>query len=144
MLFALFYHHEAGFERVILDAGRQTAGQGEGVRGTGGACRAFRVLWRSGLTTVARVPPHIVACLFQIRRAFYNIFHFILGRRRRPCSCGPPCGSRSSPAISASTRRVLFDRMTDFATLVTGPSGTGKELVARAIGLSRPYSRTPR
>jgi transcriptional regulator with PAS, ATPase and Fis domain len=34
-------------------------------------------------------------------------------------------------------RRLLFDRMADFTTLVTGPSGTGKELVARAIGLSR-------
>jgi transcriptional regulator with PAS, ATPase and Fis domain len=34
-------------------------------------------------------------------------------------------------------RRTLFDRMGDFTTLVRGPSGTGKELVARAIGLSR-------
>ena len=34
-------------------------------------------------------------------------------------------------------RRALFDRMGDFVTLITGPSGTGKELVARAIGLSR-------
>jgi transcriptional regulator with PAS, ATPase and Fis domain len=31
---------------------------------------------------------------------------------------------------------VLFERMSDFATLITGPSGTGKELVARAIALS--------
>ena len=33
--------------------------------------------------------------------------------------------------------RVLFDHMGDFTTLIVGPSGTGKELVARAIGLSR-------
>jgi transcriptional regulator with GAF, ATPase, and Fis domain len=33
--------------------------------------------------------------------------------------------------------RVLFDRMADYTTLVIGPSGTGKELVARAVGLSR-------
>jgi DNA-binding NtrC family response regulator len=34
-------------------------------------------------------------------------------------------------------QRVLFERMSGIPTLITGPSGTGKELVARAIGLSR-------
>ncbi|HJY83622.1 MAG TPA: sigma-54 factor interaction domain-containing protein, partial [Candidatus Binatia bacterium] len=34
-------------------------------------------------------------------------------------------------------RRTLYDCLGDFTTLIRGPSGTGKELVARAIGLSR-------
>src|SRR6202043_2839283 len=34
-------------------------------------------------------------------------------------------------------RRTLYSRMGEFATLITGPSGTGKELAARAIAESR-------
>ena len=38
--------------------------------------------------------------------------------------------------------RFMYERMADFTTLIVGASGTGKELVARAIGLSRyiPFS----
>jgi transcriptional regulator with PAS, ATPase and Fis domain len=34
-------------------------------------------------------------------------------------------------------RRTLYTRLGDFTTLIRGPSGTGKELVAQAIGLAR-------
>jgi transcriptional regulator with AAA-type ATPase domain len=34
-------------------------------------------------------------------------------------------------------RRSLYNRISDVTTLITDPSGTGKELVARAIGLSQ-------
>jgi len=80
--------------------------------------------------------PHMFAMLFQIRRAFDNIFRNMIG---------------SSPAIielranvwrsifTHDVRRynaTMFRAMADFPTLITGPTGSGKELVARAIGLS--------
>jgi len=82
-------------------------------------------------------PAHLLACLFQIRRAFHHVFDFIVG--------GSAPAGRLRAAIWQSVfthdmrryRRVLFKRMGDITTLVTGPSGTGKELVARAVGLSR-------
>ena len=54
-----------------------------------------------------------------------------------PPGCGRPCGSRSSPTTCAATAASCYDRMGDFTTLITGPSGTGKELVARAIAMAR-------
>ena len=89
----------------------------------------------------AQEPPHLFASAFQIRRAFHNIFHSLVG--------GSPPMARLRAGIWQSIfthdliryRRILHARMGDFATLVMGPSGTGKELVARAIALSRylPY-----
>lgn len=87
---------------------------------------------------------HAFAVMFQIRRAFNNIYNYIIGASR------PTAQLREAVWESIFThdlrryRRVLFDRMGDYATLVTGESGTGKELVARAVGLSRyiPFDRS--
>ena len=80
---------------------------------------------------------HLFACCFQVRRAFHHIYANILG------ASAPVTRLRAAVWQSVFTRdvrryrRALSARMGDLATLITGPSGTGKELVARAIGLSR-------
>src|SRR5690348_9691628 len=81
--------------------------------------------------------PHLFACYFQVRRAFHHIFQNIVG------SSMPAAKLRAAAWQSIFThdmsryRRVMYQRMNDLTTLVTGASGTGKELVARAIALSR-------
>ncbi len=84
-----------------------------------------------------QAPAHLFSCLCQVRRAFYNIYSFILGESF------PSVALRGAVWQSIFTidlrryRRSLFNRMSEFPSLITGPSGTGKELVARAIGLSQ-------
>jgi len=82
-------------------------------------------------------PAHLFALGFQIRRAFHFTFRNILGASL------PAARLRAAVWQSIFThdihryRRSLYRCMGDVATLIVGPSGTGKELVAQAIGLAR-------
>ncbi len=102
---------------------------------------AFRhFLAVDGITFPTRHDPrHTFACFRQIQRAFEQILRDIIGNSM------PAARLRASVWQSIFThdmrryRRTLFGHMADFATLITGPSGTGKELAARAIAQS-PYA----
>jgi len=88
---------------------------------------------RLAVFETAAEAPHFFACFRQVQRAFHHIFDNIIGNSM------PAARLRASVWQSIFTydlrryRRTLFSRMRDFATLITGPSGTGKELVARAV-----------
>jgi hypothetical protein len=79
----------------------------------------------------------IFAWLFQIERAFTHIYSRIIGGSM------PVAQLRAAAWESIFTHdmrrytQVLHKRMAQVTTLITGPSGTGKELVAQAIGRSR-------
>ncbi|MBW1762549.1 MAG: sigma 54-interacting transcriptional regulator [Deltaproteobacteria bacterium] len=86
--------------------------------------------------TWAATPADLFALFFQTRRAFHFVFHQILGT------------SVAAAKLRANVWESLFThdpwrylahlqgRMHEASTLILGPSGTGKELVASAIGLS--------
>ncbi len=98
--------------------------------------------------------PRLCALFFQIVRAFVNIYANFVGRTE------PAIALRASMWQSIFThdlvryRRALMSTgargdcgvMADIPTLVTGPSGTGKELVAQAVGRSGlvPFDETRR
>ncbi len=89
-------------------------------------------------------PVHTFACYRQIQRAFEQIFHAIIGASL------PAARLRAAIWQSIFThdmrryRRTLYRRMGDFTTLITGPSGSGKELAAQAVAKSRYVPFDPR
>jgi transcriptional regulator with AAA-type ATPase domain len=82
-------------------------------------------------------PAHVLAGLYQIQRAFLHTFAAIVGRSDVAAQLRAAVWQSIFTHDMRRYRDSLYDRMADVATLITGPSGSGKELVARAIGLSR-------
>ena len=104
--------------------------------------REFLADWHAFFPTTVPFPAdheprHTFALFRQIQRAFDQILRDLIGGSL------PAARLRASVWQSIFThdmpryRRTLYARMGEFATLITGPSGTGKELAARAIAQSR-------
>jgi hypothetical protein len=151
VLFWLFHRYQDEFYAVVVrllddrTAGRSLTGQGA-------FYEKFLHDWQHyfalpGVSLPAsQDAPHLFACFFQIRRAFHHIFQHIVGSSRAAARLRATVWQSIFTHDMRRYRRCLYDRMGDFTTLIAGPSGTGKELVARAIGLSRyvPFDATRR
>jgi DNA-binding NtrC family response regulator len=94
--------------------------------------------------TLGHRPEQMFALFWQIARAFHSIFENLVG------------GSPLIAALRASVWQSIFTHdmrrywhglhrtLLDVPTLITGPSGSGKELVARAVGQSLYAAFDPR
>lgn len=155
VLFVLYFRYSSQLLKTLEDAfgQRETKGpattaknrpRGVRINFFGTFARAFQHYLAPA--SIKEVPAEArLAGLFQIRRAFHLIDAKIFGRSR------PVARLRAAVWQSIFThdlrryfRHLLYDTMQDITTLITGPSGTGKDLVAEAIGLSRYIPFDPR
>lgn len=90
-----------------------------------------------GKAPSGREPTHVFAWFFQLRRAFFHIYNHLVGSSESMIRLRGAVWQSIFTHDMRRWSRALYERMGQIPTLITGPSGTGKELVARAIGLSR-------
>jgi transcriptional regulator with AAA-type ATPase domain len=82
-------------------------------------------------------PEHLFAAFFQVARAFHAIFENIVGSSKATARLREAVWQSIFTQDMRRYIRTLYPHMANITTLITGPSGTGKELVAQAIGRSR-------
>jgi transcriptional regulator with AAA-type ATPase domain len=132
-LYVLYYRYEQAFYlEIIADDASPTIDFYDAF------CDDFtELLEHVGPPSWGRTPAQLFAVFFQSRRAFHFVYHQILGTSRAAAHL------RSSVWESVFTHdplrylNHLQGRMHEVSTLILGASGTGKELVASAIGFSR-------
>lgn len=90
--------------------------------------------------------PHLFAFAFQARRAFDYIFRRLFGGSLPAARLRAAVWQSIFTADMHDYRHFDYDSMRDSPTLITGESGTGKDLVACAIGMSQyiPFDPTTR
>ncbi len=143
VLYALYRRYQAELQRPIRAGSSREAAQRGGAasfpiyrRFVADLDRFFAPGGIAGKIDVLD-PAHLFACFFQVRRAFHYIHRFIIGGSMPAAKLRAAVWESIFSHDMRRYRRVLYRQMGDVTTLITGPSGTGKELVARAIALGR-------
>ena len=141
VIYVLYYRHIALLPEGLLDPAKGDKQIKAAWRGFNDQRDYFLAPLQEKERLTLPASEHAFAVLHQVRRAFHWIFNCFIG------DSVPATRLRAAVWESIFTHslsrylRILYSQMHNFAVLVTGPSGAGKELVAQAIGRSqyRPF-----
>ncbi len=131
-LYVLYYRYDAAFYALIA-----TDAVAEDVPFYESFARDYEALFAQVAPPPwASEPARLFALFFQTRRAFHFVFHQILGTSSAASSLRETVWESLFTHDPWRYLAHLQGRMHEASTLILGPTGTGKELVASAIGLS--------
>jgi hypothetical protein len=165
--FVVFHRHASGFDGLMAGSGKGTDAVGAGPAAARHDDRAAALQARVAVgplfercrrdlavmlaapalgIDVNHMAPRWFGFYFQVRRAWVHTYAFVHGGSDAMRTLRARIWQSIFTHDMHRYQRGMFARMGDITTLVTGPSGSGKELVARAIGLSRfiPYDAAQR
>ena len=134
--YLLLYQHITPLDRIVI---LQPASRRKISDAWDGFWENYKKIFGIGGPFVVDKPSaaHLFSCLLQVHRAFFNIFSHILGSSKPIALLRQQVWDSIFTCCMFRYYESMHHQMRDLSTLVTGPSGTGKELVARAIGLSQ-------
>lgn len=139
--FALYHELAPELDEIITDPEGKSAKNRALYRKVQDGVAARHALIENATQRIWNQPDHLFACYYQIRRAFHAIHHEIIGESQPVQNLRARVWESVFTKDMMSYQQWMFDAVGRFPTLILGPSGSGKELVARALGLARflPY-----
>ena len=139
--FALYHELAPAFDAIITQRAEASAKNRVLYRKLQDGIAARHALIENASQRIWHQPEHLFACFYQLRRAFHAIHHEIIGESQPIQDLRARVWESVFTKDMMSYQQWMFDAVGRFPTLILGPSGSGKELVARALGLARflPY-----
>lgn len=139
--FALYHELLPDLDAIIADPEGKSTRNRTVYRKVQAGIAARQALIEPATHRIWNQAEHLFACYYQLRRAFHAIHHEIIGASRPIQNLRARVWESVFTKDMMSYQQWMYDAVGRFPTLILGPSGSGKELVARALGLSRflPY-----
>lgn len=139
--FSLYHEHVDDLDALIESKESDSILNRKLFRKIESGIKRRRSLVKGARSALWEKPEHLFACFYQLRRAFLCLFNQIVGWSEPMRALRARVWESVFTKDMLSYQQWMHQSVGRFPTLILGPTGSGKEIVARAIGLSRfiPY-----